>query len=206
MLSLEPVLRMGTGALPFSWAERDASREWISLNAKTSDADIARIIAILAAENDCAAGATIPEACAWLGETSPFVAEGGLIIRRGDVVLEPQCCAELSDWRGWVDLKPGALTPWWGHGPAGWIDTRQDVAAIYEDGGEDNDRVIASSGLIPLEVPYPELDAAVAAAAEDVAGFQLRLADWLAIHAPANTTLADRFGEAHLTPWGPDAG
>jgi len=202
MLSLEPVLKMGTGALPFNWAERDPSREWISLSAKTSDADMARIVAILAAENDCAAEATIAEACDWLGETSPFVAEGGLIIRRGDVVMAPQCCADLSDWRGWVGLKPGALTPWWGHGPSGWIHTRADAAAIYEDGGDTNDRLLASAGLVPLETPYPELDAAVAAAAEDLAGFRNRLADWLAVHAPRNRTFADRFAEAHLDPAG----
>lgn len=206
MLSLEPVIRMGTGALPFSWAARDAARDWISLSAKTGDDDIARIIAILAAENDCAAGATIAEACAWLGEASPFVAEGGLIIRRGDFEREPQCCAELSDWRGWIGLKPGAFTPWWGHGPAGWIHTREDAAVIYEDGGDQNDPLLVAEGVAHVVVPYPELDAAVAAAADDVAGFRSRLADWLAVHAPANTTFAHRFDEAHLAPWAPDPG
>lgn len=200
MLSLQLVLKMRSAELPFTWATVDQSRDWIVIGPDTTDADVGLVVATLAADNDVPAGAAITEACALLGEASPFCSEGGLIIRRGDFVMEPQCCGELSDWRGWIDLKPGAVTPWMGHGPAGWIHTPQDCAVIYEDGGDTNSPLEASGGVAAIAVPYSEVAAAVATVAEAVVGFQKRLDDWIARHAPENTMLAIRFAEVFGVP------
>ncbi len=195
MLSMEPVVKMPSQELPFRWTKIDASRAWLTLNGASDDTDVALLVGILATENDVPDGASVAEAADLLGVAEPFTVDGGLRLRHGDFVLEPSCCGILSDWRGWEDLGPGALTPWMGHDPAPWVATEPDTAVIYRDGGTQNDRPTTSAH---IRVAYPEIAAALARAVADLEGFHGRLQDWLMRHAPGNTTLAPRFWDTFV--------
>lgn len=190
MLSLKPVVKMPFQAPPFDWAVHDPTRDWLVLDGVCSDGDVGLLVAILAQENDVPAGASVAETVALLAAVEPLTVDGGLIVRQGDFVLEPSCCGVLSDWRGWDELGQGALTPWMGHGPAPWVDTGGDMAVIYADGGEENERPTDSEH---ITVSYDAIGAALRAATGDLEAFQSRLEDWLARHAPDNSTFGPRF-------------
>lgn len=195
MLSLKPAVAMPFRELPFRWARIDPSREWLVLSGASSDADVALLVGIVAQENDVPGIASIADAVDLLGVAEPFTVAGGLLIRRGDFVVQPGCCGMLDDWRGWDGLEPGALTPWMGHAPAPWVDTTADGAVIHADGG-------AEMGNVPddqhVRVTYAEIAAALAKVRADLEAFQIRLEAWLSRGAPANKTLAPHFWDAFV--------
>ncbi|MBL8558351.1 MAG: hypothetical protein JNM47_06485 [Hyphomonadaceae bacterium] len=195
MLTMTPVVAAPSHSLPFAWAKADPAHAWLALSGASEDADIALLVGILARGNDVPAGATLVEAIDLLGEAAPFTVDGGLIIRAGDFGVEPGCCGVLSDWRGWVDLAPGAPTPWMGHDPAPWVETAPEVALIHADGGTENDRPVDGEH---IRVSYAEIAEALAAAVGDLEGFQARLEDWLARHAPQDRAFGPRFWDAFV--------
>lgn len=204
MLSLTPVVKAPSGAAPYPWAASDAARHWIPLNDTASDAEVALVVAVLAAENSGEypiPAMSIAEAVGFLAAAEGLVVDGGLLVRRNAFTIEPGCCGDLADWRGWVDLAPGALTPWMGHAPAPWVATEETGAVIYADGG-------AELGNVPdpehVRVSYLEIETALNRARTDLEGFQIRLEDWLSRHAPENTGLAAHFRDAFVRP--PESG
>ena len=195
MLTMTPVVAAPSRRLPFAWAKADPAHAWLALSGASEDADIALLVGILAHLNDVPPDATLVEAIDLLGEVEPFTIDGGLMIRAGDFVVEPGCCGVLSDWRGWVDLAPGALTPWMGHDPAPWVQTAPEVALIHADGGTENDRPVDGEH---VRVSYAEIAEALAAAVGELEGFQGRLEDWLARHAPRDRAFGPRFWDAFV--------
>ena len=199
MLSLDPVVKVRRD-FPYTWATLDPARGWIALNGAASDADVALVVAILTAENSGdypLPAMSVAEAVDFLAASEGLVVDGGLLVRRGDFMIEPGCCGDLADWRGWDGLVPDALTPWMGHAPAAWIATEADAAIIYADGG-------AELGNVPhaqhVRVSYAEIATALASARADLEAFAARLDRWLAQHAPGDTAFAALFRDAFVRP------
>ncbi|WAS95957.1 hypothetical protein [Nannocystis punicea] len=102
----------------------------------------------------------------------------------GEVVVTPQCCGGLEQWREWLEFLDGGPEPWGGHGPMLRV-TRMGSGAIalgYEDSTE---RLVA-----------PErLRAALEAVEAELAAFTALLAGWAEVHVPGLAdALVDKLG------------
>ena len=98
---------------------------------------------------------------------------GGLIVIKGDYIIEPSCCCGLEDWREWYWALEGDSTPWLGHAPSPGAEPLPSGVLLHTD--MDNE---AEDETLPIT--YEELAAALEKAEETFNEFSLRLETWLA--------------------------
>lgn len=111
-------------------------------------------------------------------------AEGGLRARdpRTGVTIEPGCCAELEDWRSWLDLRDGR-EPWLGHGPFPTPEFRGGAIRLWQD----EDRTTTY-----VEFAADDLPAMLAGAQRDLTGFLGVVSVWAGDRGPALAAALDR--------------
>jgi hypothetical protein len=111
-------------------------------------------------------------------------AEGGL--RAHDpvtgVTIEPGCCAELEDWRSWLDLREGRA-PWLGHSPLPTPEFLGDTIRLWQD----DDRATTF-----VDFRAGDLPAMLAGARRDLAGFLGVVRLWAGDRGPALAAALDR--------------
>ncbi len=148
-------------------------RRWIELGPGCSLEDAARVVAIIASYGKDLPGSARQAADLIADSACPAVA-GGLIARDGDFELVPGCCCGLESWRDWYGVRPGGHSPWLGHDPGPYLECGSERVTLWPDEPDTNRKVPMRS----LTVSYPEFEAALAGAAERMAGFVPRLEDW----------------------------
>ena len=194
MVELIPVVEASHGE--FRWAPAtDAYPYWIELNAKTSDADVARLVATLADYSDIATSGALPEVIEALEAADELILPGGLMVRDAGVEIAPSCCG-LEDWREWHRVKPGGGTSRLGHDPAPLVECLSDGVVIRAESGLDKR---AESGA-SATVTYQELGSALGQAGEKLAGFCGRLEAWLKQQGLTDTHFAELFASAFDLP------
>jgi hypothetical protein len=160
MVELIPVVEASHGE--FRWAPAiDAYPYWIELNGKTSDADVARLVATLADYSDIATSGALPDVIEALESADELILPGGLMVRDDGVEIAPSSCG-LEDWREWHRVKPGGGTSRLGHDPAPLVECLSDAAVIRAESGLDKR---AESGACAT-VSYQELGNALGQAGE----------------------------------------
>ncbi|WP_143140942.1 hypothetical protein [Nannocystis exedens] len=110
---------------------------------------------------------------------------GGIEVTvEGVVVVTPQCCAGLEQWREWLAFLDGGPEPWGGHDPMLRV-TRTASGSIafgYEDSAE-------------CLVAPERLRAALGAVEAELAAFAGLLAGWAEVHVPGLAeALVDKLG------------
>ena len=146
MLELLPVIENGGAA---DWAPTSDAGRWIALSGDTSDQDIARVVASIAAySRKIGIRETLAETTTAIADTPAFVVGGGLMFRLGDFEAAPGCCCGLEGWREWEAVGRNGQSPWLGHDPMAWIDCTGERAVFWDD--EDGRSV---------DVGYDEIDA-----------------------------------------------
>ena len=160
MVELIPVAEASRGE--FRWAPAaDAYPYWIELNAKTSDVDVARLVATLADYNDIATSGALPAVIEALEAADELILPGGLLIRGDGLEIAPSGRSGLEDWREWDRVKPGGKAPWPSDDPAPRVECRGDDVVIWADAGINRAESAASA-----TVSYQELGSAMGRAGE----------------------------------------
>ena len=179
MLELLPVIENGGAA---DWAPTSDAGRWIALSGDTSDQDIARVVASIAAySRKIGIRETLAETTTAIADTPAFVVGGGLMFRLGDFEAAPGCCCGLEGWREWEAVGRNGQSPWLGHDPMAWIDCTGERAVFWDD--EDGRSV---------DVGYDEIAAALVIAGANLTAFVARLRAWSAQHG-CDPRLADHF-------------
>ncbi|MDI1436398.1 hypothetical protein [Polyangium sorediatum] len=111
-----------------------------------------------------------------LSEEKVVVAGGLEITCGGALVLAPECCTGLENWREWITFAEGGPPPWGGHDPTPYI-TRLDGGSLALGYHEKKEAAI--------EVAPAVLRAALAEVEAEVAGFAALLERWAETHVPA---------------------
>lgn len=189
MLRLIPVVESSSPDQQFDWVPSDTSPAWIELDAHSTDAEVARVVATLAISNRIAMSGSIETVAQALENGKILILPGGLLIRAGDLDILPGCCCGLESWREWFGVASGGRSPWLGHDPSPLVECKDDRAIILADSdlGDQSPRV---------SVSYPELDDARQSAQAALQAFTARLSDWLSGNAPNSIALSQRFAEA----------
>lgn len=116
---------------------------------------------------------SLAEAAPLLIDRESTVLGGGLLVRKGDYVIEPGCCCGLEGWREWYFVSQRKGSPWLGHDPFPAAEPREAGVLFHTDtdeGAEDE----------TLLVSWPEFEAAFAAARQDLDAFAMCLRAWVA--------------------------
>lgn len=123
-----------------------------------------------------------------------WYASGGLRVASDGVVVDPGCCAELGEWRAWLDVLRGEAI-WLGHQPDVVVEHRGPVVRLWQDldvvapgsGGPDS----AGPGSAGPHVDFPRdaLPVLLRGVRRDLLGFLDALGVWARDVVP---TLADR--------------
>lgn len=188
MFRLIPVIDFSAVSHDFKWAELPPGEDWIALGPTCSDADVRNVVAALASySGDCRSGA-MADAAKAAEMAEGLILPGGLRAEASGQSISPSCCCGLEGWREWFAVAPGGPSPWLGHDPSPFVETRPDQAIIWPD--------YEAEGSAPcLTVPYDDIEQACEAARKELLGFAQRLTEWLERYTPANTGLAHRFRE-----------
>lgn len=123
-------------------------------------------------EHDEETPATLPAIAAGLLAREEQILPGGLILLKGDYMIEPSCCCGLESWREWYWALEGEGTPWLGHDPSPGVEPLPSGLLLHTD--MDNE---AEDETLPIT--YDELAAALERAEETFSEFALRLDAWL---------------------------
>lgn len=116
-------------------------------------------------------------------EHEAIIVAGGVEVEvDGVVVLTPQCCAGLEQWREWTAFVAGGPPPWGGHSPDPHV-------ALAADGRVE----LGYVGAALTRVERSALQAALLGLERDLAEFVGRLREWAEAVAPRIAgTLVDR--------------
>lgn len=129
-----------------------------------------------------------------LCEQEEIVVSGGIEVEvDGTVVVSPQCCCGLEDWREWIDFADGGDSPWAGHDPTPRLERLPSgLLAIGYHGTPE----------LVRHVEPAALRSALAEVERNIAAFRDRLADWAAAIAPelAPTLVARLSHDLAFTP------
>jgi len=188
MFELSPVVEVEYHSSPFEWAQSESSETFIQLNDRSSDDDVARMVALLASYNGILSSGSIGKVTHAVMTADDLALPGGLMVRAENIQIPPSCCCGLEDWREWFSVEPGGISPWLGHDPSPWVECKPDLAIIWADG-----KLGEQSPSVP--VSYSDLEAGRQSARADLIAFTARLSSWLSRHAPQNTDLSQRFSE-----------
>jgi hypothetical protein len=169
----------------FDWAvavEPSLRWSWITLGAETSDPDIARVVAKLAAANKIAMTGSLDSVVSALSAEHDLSLRGGLLVRDEHLAIEPGELSLLNEWREWHEVKPGARSPWLGDHPRQWVECGDEFAEIGFDG-------VSGS----IRMTYAQVELALEKTAADLCAFHIRLEDWLCRQPRFTNDMARRF-------------
>jgi hypothetical protein len=184
VVTLQPVVEVAArdAARPAPWPVAGrAPLSRMPLTGASSPQDAALFVADLVRYVDAPDGGDLIDA---LIAEETITAEGGL--RAHDaatgVTIEPGCCAELEDWRSWLDLRDGKA-PWLGHSPLPTPEFIGDTVRLWQD----DDRATTS-----VDFAAEDLPAMLAGARRDLAGFLDVVRLWAGRRGPALAATLDR--------------
>ena len=121
----------------------------------------------------------------------PAILPGGLGVVAEDQQILPGCCCGLEAWRDWLNILPDGRAPWTGHDPAPLVEATSTVIRVWPD-----DVDCDHPGVAPIVFTRDEFEHALAAAADDLAGFLIPLESWLRTNTPSEATvLLAKFAE-----------
>ena len=123
-------------------------------------------------EGDEQTPAALPQIVRGLLAREEQILPGGLMVIKGDYIIEPSCCCGLEDWREWYWALEGDGSPWLGHDPSPAAEPLPSGVLLHTD--MDNE---AEDETLPIT--YEELAAALEKAEETFNEFSLRLETWL---------------------------
>lgn len=119
---------------------------------------------------------------------------GGLEISCGQVILSPECCTSLTNWREWTHFLEGAHgSPWMGHDPMAWAELSGDQVILWTDGYPQN-RIGPS-----ITVPKKIFQAGLSVAEAELKAFLNVLPAWFeAVGEQDATDVLDKIRHAFL--------
>lgn len=98
------------------------------------------------------------------------VVAGGLVARRGEFLLIPGCCCGLEGWVEWEVALSSGRSPWLGHDPDPWIETKDNRITLHNGG------IVEPES---CELDVSEVEAALKRARDDLTDFLIALKTWL---------------------------
>jgi len=113
---------------------------------------------------------TLTEAVECLLKRKTAVLAGGLIAVKDKYKLFPSCCCGLESWREWTQIVQDGPSPWLGHDPDPWVDTKGSNAIFHNGLKVENE---------DLEVSYSDLKRALIQTEKEFAAFLTTLRKWL---------------------------
>ena len=154
----------------------------IRLSSSTPEAEVAVVVAQLTVYGRTGQA---PLTMEQLVNEPVRILPGGLRAVSGETVIAPSCCCGLETWREWIGLLKGGGSPWLGHDPAPWVEKQKDSFIVHSDGGLGEDSGPVRGVVKHVSFSRSELEAALDRVQADLAGFLMRLEDWMRGHKPA---------------------
>lgn len=144
------------------------------LDSGTSAAVIGSVMAAAAdwcrpEETDDGHMPTPAEALRWIADADYQVISGGVQASDDRATVDPGCCCELNDWRGWADPERRSAM-WLGHSPEPWIERTDTGLTVHQD-RDDPQR-------IPVIIAADEVPRLVAELRADLLGFLEAVERW----------------------------
>ncbi len=106
-------------------------------------------------------------------EAENLILPGGIQTVSEDQVIPPSCCCGLETWREWRDFLKTGDSPWLGHDPSPWLESKDDVILIWSDGG-----MMPVKNAFHIDASQSDFEQALKLVEQDLQEFLFSIESW----------------------------